>query len=317
MLTVKFLTRTKILINAFATGGKSRQGPTFVECTMRRLPSAPSTSSTLCNRCIRRHPAAPRLNRQSTFLAQHRSQSPSSAQDVSNRRNLSQLAGSIDGYSTSNWNALMHSNPPSETMSPSFPGITHEVLDKLFERSPLWQPIEERAIISPTINSDDPDGVQKYLLQGSPIPKNTVELLTVLDALIAKDDLGRAVMVVASLKKQLDPGTPLSTLVYNKYLEGVISSSIQKSAGIGKAMEWFQEMGKAGVKPDRTTFALLSKSAFSLGSVQDANRAARKVFGLWREQGGEMGDLLCDLMFPQEEIVRSLKVSSKISGVNC
>jgi len=211
----------------------------------------------------------------------------------------------------------MHSNPPSETMSPSFPGITHEVLDKLFERSPLWQPIEERAIISPTINSDDPDGVQKYLLQGSPIPKNTVELLTVLDALIAKDDLGRAVMVVASLKKQLDPGTPLSTLVYNKYLEGVISSSIQKSAGIGKAMEWFQEMGKAGVKPDRTTFALLSKSAFSLGSVQDANRAARKVFGLWREQGGEMGDLLCDLMFPQEEIVRSLKVSSKISGVNC
>lgn len=211
----------------------------------------------------------------------------------------------------------MHSNPPSESITPSFPGITHDVLDKMFERSPLWQPLEERPLISPTINSADPDGVQKYLLQGSPVPKNTVELLTVLDALIAQDDLYRAVMVVASLKKQLDPNTPLSTLVYNKYLEGVISSSIQKNAGMGKAMDWFHEMGADGVKADRTTFALLSKAAFSLGSVQDGNRAARKVFGLWKSQGGEVGDLLCDLMFPQEEVSRSLKVIFNGDSVNC
>ena len=195
---------------------------------------------------------------------------------------------------------------------PSFPGITHDVLDKMFERSPLWQSMGERPLITPTINSADPDGVQKYLLQDSPVPKNTVELLTILDALIAKDDLSRAATVVGSLKRQLDPSTPLSTLVYNKYLEGVVSSSIQKNAGIGKAMEWFQEFGNNGVNADRTTFALLSKASFSLASVQDGNRAARKVFGLWRSQGGEVGDLLCDLMFPQEEISRSLKVSFKM-----
>jgi hypothetical protein len=195
-------------------------------------------------------------------------------------------------------------------MTPSFPGITHDVLDKMFERSPLWQTREERRIISPTINSADPEGIQKYLLSGSPIPKNTVELLTVLDALIARDDLSRAATVVSSLKKHLDPSTPLSTLVYNKYMEGVVSSSIQKSGGVGKAMEWYQEMEKNGVKADRTTFALLSKAAFSLASVTDGNRAARRVFGLWRHQGGQVGDLLCDLMFPQEEILRSLKVHS-------
>src|SRR5579859_7234674 len=201
----------------------------------------------------------------------------------------------------------MHSNPPVGNLDTSFSGITHDVLDKMFERSPLWQSRDERRLITPTITTDA-EGIQKYLLQGSPVPKNTVELLTVLDALIAQDDLGRAAMVVASLKRQLDPSTPLSTLVYNKYLEGVISSSIQNSAGLGKAMDWFHDMTNDGVKADRTTFALLSKAAFSLGSAQDGNRAARKVFGLWRNQGGELGDLLCDLMFPQEEILRSLKV---------
>ena len=178
----------------------------------------------------------------------------------------------------------------------------------MFERSPLWQNREERRIISPTINSGDPEGIQKYLLTGSPVPKNTVELLTVLDALISKDDLARAAVVVASLRKQLEPTAPLSTLVYNKYMEGVVSSSIHNSGGIGRALEWYQEMENNGVKADRTTFALLSKAAYSLGSVADGNRAARKVFKLWRHQGGEVGDLLCDLMFPQEEILRSLKV---------
>jgi hypothetical protein len=202
----------------------------------------------------------------------------------------------------------MHTQPPTGTGTPSFPGISPDVLDKMFESSPLWQNAAERKLISPTINTQDPEGIQKYLLQGSPIPKNTVELLTVLDALIAKDDMGRAATVVASLKRHLDPGAPLSTLVYNKYLEGVISSSIQKNGGVGRAMEWYQEMCDNGVKADRTTFALLSKAAFSLTSLADANRAARKVFGMWTSQGGEVGDLLCDLMFPQEEIVRSLKV---------
>jgi hypothetical protein len=275
---------------------------------MHRLPSAPSPSSSLCARCIRRRPAVPRLHRQSAFLPQHRSQPSSTPTELSSKRNLSQLASPVNSYPGAGWNTLLHSNPPTESISPSFPGITHDVLDKMFERSPLWQTSQERQLISPTINTADPEGVQKYLLQGSPVPKNTVELLTVLDALIAQDDLGRAAMVVASLKKQLDPGTPLSTLVYNKYLEGVISSSIQNSAGIGKAMDWFHDMANDGVKADRTTYALLSKAALSLGSVQDGNRAARKVFGLWRNQGGEIGDLLCDLMFPQEEISRSLKV---------
>jgi len=178
----------------------------------------------------------------------------------------------------------------------------------MFERSPLWQKKEDQQLVSPVLNTGDPEGIQKYLLQGSPIPKNTVDLLTVLDALIAQDNLARAAMVVASLKRQLEPGTPLSTLVYNKYLEGVISSSIQKTAGIGRAMDWFQEMENNGVNGDRTTFALLSKAAFALTSVSDGNRAARKVFGLWRSQGGDIGDLLCDLMFPPEELLRSLKV---------
>jgi len=275
---------------------------------MRRLPSSPSPSSSLCARCIRRNPAVPRLHRQSAFLAQHRSQPSSTPPEPSSKRNLSQLASPVDAFSSASWNTLLHSSPPSDSISPSVQGITHDVLDKMFERSPLWQTSQERQLISPTINTADPEGVQKYLLQGSSVPKNTVELLTVLDALIAQDDLGRAAMVVASLKRQLDPSTPLSTLVYNKYLEGVISSSIQNSAGLGKAMDWFHDMTNDGVKADRTTFALLSKAAFSLGSAQDGNRAARKVFGLWRNQGGELGDLLCDLMFPQEEILRSLKV---------
>src|SRR5579859_2830699 len=201
----------------------------------------------------------------------------------------------------------MHSNPPVGNLDTSFSGITHDVLDKMFERSPLWQSRDERRLITPTITTDA-EGIQKYLLQGSPVPKNTVELLTVLDALIARDDLSRAAMIVASLKRQLEPSTPLSTLVYNKYLEGVVMSSIEKSGGVGNAMEWYQEMTNNGVKPDRTTFALLAKAAYSLASVQDGNRAARRVFGLWRNEGGEIGDLLCDLMFPQEEILRSLKV---------
>jgi hypothetical protein len=201
----------------------------------------------------------------------------------------------------------MHSQPPAGTIAPSFPGITHDVLDKLFEKSPLWQTRDDQRMISPMINSADPEGIQKYLLQGSAVPKNTVELLTVLDALIAQDDLARAATVVASLRRQIDPSTPLSTLVYNKYLEGVVSSTIQNSGGVGKAFEWYREMEKNGVKTDRTTFALLSKAAFSLTSVGDGNRASRKIFGLWRTQGGELGDLLCDLMFPQEEILRSLK----------
>ena len=277
---------------------------------MRRLPPSPSLPSPQgvhCSRCIRKHQVTP-FRRQSAFLATNRSQPQ--ATDVYTKRNLSQLAGPIDLYSASHWNTLMHSQPPTGSITPAFPGITHDVLDKMFERSPLWQTREEQQrLITPTINSADPDGIQKYLLQGSPIPKNTVELLTVLDALIAQDDLSRAATVVASLRRHLDPSTPLSTLVYNKYLEGVvISSTIQNNAGVGKAIEWYQEMERNGVKADRTTFALLSKAAFSLASVSDGNRAARKFFGLWRSQGGEVGDLLCDLMFPQEEILRSLKV---------
>ena len=276
---------------------------------MRRLSlSSPlhSQQGVHCSRCIRKRQLTP-FRRLSAFLASNRSQPPPT--DVYTKRNLSQLAGSVDLYSGSQWNTLMHSQPPTGSITPAFPGITHDVLDKMFERSPLWQTREEQQrLITPTINSDDPDGIQKYLLQGSPIPKNTVELLTVLDALIAQDDLSRAATVVASLRRHLDPSTPLSTLVYNKYLEGVISSTMQNSAGVGKAIEWYQEMEQNGVKADRTTFALLLKAAFSLASVGDGNRAARKFFGLWRSQGGEVGDLLCDLMFPQEEILRSLKV---------
>lgn len=202
----------------------------------------------------------------------------------------------------------MHGNLQPGVLTPTFPGISHDVLDKMFERSPLWQRHDEGQLISPTINVADPGGIHKYLLRGSPIPKNTVDLLTVLDALIAHDDLARAATVIASLRRQLDPCTPLSTLVYNKYLEGLISSSIQNNGGVGKAMEWYQEMDTDGVKPDRTTFALLSKAAFSLASFTDGNRAARKIFGIWKQNGGQVGDLLCDLMFPQEEILRSLKV---------
>ena len=144
-------------------------------------------------------------------------------------------------------------------------------------------------LITPTIDSADPDGIQKYLLQGSPIPKNTVELLTVLDALIAQDDLSRAATVVASLRRHLDPSTPLSTLVYNKYLEGVISSTIQNSAGVGKAMEWYQEMEQNGVKADRTTFALLSKAAFSLASVRRWKSCCSKVFWIMEKSGWRSG----------------------------
>ena len=267
--------------------------------SMRRLPTSSLQSSVgiHCSRCIRhrQYSDAFRL-----------SQSPS--YDVSKKRNLSQLSGSTDTC-RGPFNALLHSHPPTESITSAIPGITHDVLDKMFERSPLWQSPSDQRFIIPSLNSDDPEGVQKYLRQRSSVPKNTVELLTVLDALIAQDDLARAATVVASLRRQLDPNTPLSTLVYNKYLEGVISSSILKSGGIGRAMEWYQEMVKDGVKADRTTFALLAKVAFALASVSDGNRAARKIFGLWRSQGGEVGDLLCDLVFPQEEIIRSLKVS--------
>jgi hypothetical protein len=278
---------------------------------MRRIPPSQSISSSpfLCTRCLQSRRQPTLLRRGSAFLTSTRSPPSTPTTDSSSKRNLSQLAGSVpDVFTTPNWNTLLHTQPPSGAITPSFPGISSDILDKMFESSPLWQSTEERKLISPSINTQDPEDIQKYLLRGSPIPKNTVDLLTVLDALIAKDDMARAVTVVASLKRQLDPGAPLSTLVYNKYLEGVICSSMQKNGGIGRAMEWYQEMNENGVKADRTTFALLSKAAFSLTSVSDANRAARKVFGLWRKQGGEVGDLLCDLMFPQEEIVRSLKV---------
>ena len=76
-----------------------------------------------------------------------------------------------------------------------------------------------------------------------------------------------------------------------------------------ESVEIYVYIDLEALKADRTTFALLSKAAFSLASVADGNRVARKFFGLWRSQGGEVGDLLCDLMFPQEEILRSLKVS--------
>lgn len=277
---------------------------------MRRL-SPSSSGGVLCTRCVRRHrhaePELP-LRRQSAFLASNRPQQPPSSTEVTTKRNLSQLAGPVDYYAGPNFNALMHSQPPSGTFTPAFPGITSDVLDKLFERSPLWQKKDDQRLISPVINTGDPEGIQKYLLQGSPIPKNTVDLLTVLDALIAQDNLARAASVVASLKRQLEPGTPLSTLVYNKYLEGVVSSTIQKNAGVSRAMEWFDEMESNGVNADRTTFALLAKAAFSLKSASDGNRAAKRVFGLWKERGGDVGDLLCDLMFPAEEILRSLKV---------
>lgn len=281
---------------------------------MRRLPpSSPLFPSPIvvCIRCMRRFKPILNPRHQSTFLTSGRSQQQSpSPNDVSAKRSLSQLAGAIDFSSGPNWNALMHSHPPIENLTPTFAGISHDVLDKLFEQSPLWRSHGDKRFITPTISVGDPDGIQKSLLQCSPIPKNTVELLTVLDALIAKDDLGRAAMVVASLKRHLDPSAPLSTLVYNKYLEGVVSSSIEKNAGIGKAMEWYQEMERGGVKADRTTFALLSKAAFSLSSITEGNRAARKIFWLWKSKGGVIADLLCDLMFPQEEVLRSLRVSS-------
>ena len=194
----------------------------------------------------------------------------------------------------------------SETGLSPFQPISQDALDKIFDR---WQPVRvDQGVLSPTLDAGDPQGVQKYLIQGSSVPKTTVDLLTVLDALIDQNDLARAATVLASLRRVLEPSTPLSTLVHNKYLQGIVGASIEKSAGVGKAMDWYQEMIDNGVKADRTTFALLSKAAFMLASVTDGNRAARKIFGLWRSQGGDIGDLLCDLMFPQEEILRSLKV---------
>ena len=279
---------------------------------MRRLRQSPPLTSiqvVYCHRCLIEDRLSLPFRRQSAFLTSSRSLPPSTTTaDVSAKRNLSQLASPGDFYSGPNWNALMHSQPPIGTITPGFSGISRDVLDKMFERSPLWQTRDEQRLISPTLSSANPDGIQKYLLEGSPVPKNTVELLTVLDALISQDDLARAATVVLSLRRQLKPDTPLATLVYNKYMEGVISSTIANSGGFGPAFDWFKEMDKEGVKADRTTFALLSKAAFSLASISDGNRAARKVFGLWRNQGGEVGDLLCDLMFPQEEILRSLKV---------
>jgi len=169
-------------------------------------------------------------------------------------------------------------------------------------------PSDQRPLIRPSITSGDPEGVHKYLLKESSVPQNIIDCLNVLDALVAQDNLVRAANVVASLRRQLDPSSPLSTQVYNKYLEGLVGTSIEQKAGMGRAMEWYREMETNGVKADRTTFALLSKGALSLDSMTDANRSARKIFGIWRNQGGDMGDLLCDGMFPAEEVQRSLKV---------
>jgi hypothetical protein len=279
---------------------------------MHRLPSLPKPPSSrhVCIRCLVRRQISPPLRRPSAFLASTRSVNPpSQTPEVSPRRNLSQLAGVDSVFSPPAWNSLMSPTPSSDNgLLPAFQPVNQDVLDKIFER---WQPTRiEEGLISPTLDSSDPEGIQKYLIQGSSIPQNTVELLTVLDALIDQDDLPRAATVLASLKRVLDPSTPLSTLVYNKYMEGIVAATLQKNAGVGKAMDWFREMVDNGVKADRTTFALLSKAAFSLNSVMDGNRAARKVFGLWRSQGGDVGDLLCDIMFPQEEILRSLKVYS-------
>jgi hypothetical protein len=286
---------------------------------MRRISSAPLRSSPMqCVRCLRRQRLAvrqrPLQRRESAFLAcstppRERSPPPPAPSDVTAKRNLSQAALAIDYYSGPGLNELMHWQQPASPTAPDIPGITHDVLDKVFERSPLWHP-HEQPLLAPVMNTGDPHGIQKYLLKGSPIPKNTVELLTVLDVLIAREDLARAAMIVSSLKRQLDPGTPLSTLVYNKYLEGIISSSIKNSAGFDRADRWFKEMEGDGVSSDRTTFALLSKAAFSLSSIPDGNRAAKKYFQLWKGKGGEIGDLLCDLMFPQEEVLRSLTVWS-------
>jgi len=270
-----------------------------------------------CVRCLRRqrlallqqqehqHPFHQR--RQSAFLAgsnkQHRERSAVSASDVAAKRGLSQAAAAID---VSSGPSLIWQQSTSPN-TPSIPGISHDVLDKLFERSPLYHP-GEHPLLTPTMNIGDSHGIQKYLLKRSPVPQKTVELLTVLNFLISRDDLARAAMIVSSLRRQVDPNTPLSTVVYNKYLEGIISSTIHHAAGFDKADQWFSDMVRDGVKPDRTTFALMLKAAFSLSSIPDGNRAARKYFQLWNEAGGELADLLCDFQFPQEEILRSLTV---------
>jgi len=267
-----------------------------------------------CVRCLRRqrlavlqHQQPFHQRRQSAFLAgsnqQHRERSAPSASDVVAKRSLSQAAAAID---VSSGPSLIWQQSASPT-TPSIPGISHDVLDKLFERSALYHP-GEHPLLTPTMNVGDSHGIQKYLLKRSPVPQKTVELLTVLNFLISQDDLARAAMIVSSLRRQIDPNTPLSTVVYNKYLEGIISSTIHNAAGFDKADRWFSDMVRDGVKPDRTTFALMLKAAFLLSSMPDGNRAARKYFQLWKEAGGEVADLLCDFQFPQEEILRSLTV---------
>ena len=286
---------------------------------MRRL-SRPllSSSPVQCVRCLRRQRLAllqqqgqqlpVQQRRLSAFLAgnnqQHRERSVPSASDFAAKRSLSQASAAIDIFSGP---SLIWQQSASPT-TPSIPGISHDVLDKLFERSPLYHP-GEHPLLTPTMHAGDSHGIQKYLLKQSPVPQKTVELLTVLNFLIGQEDLGRAAMIVSSLRRQVDPNTPLSTVVYNKYLEGIISSTVQNAAGFDKADRWFSDMVRDGVNPDRTTFALMLKAAFSLSSMADGNRAARKYFQLWKEAGGEVADLLCDFQFPQEEILRSLTVS--------
>jgi hypothetical protein len=202
----------------------------------------------------------------------------------------------------------MHWQQPAVPTPPPIPGIAHDVLDELFPRSSLWRPLDQ-PLLAPTMNSADPHGIHKYLVD-SPVPKSTVELLTMLNLLIGKEDLARAAMIVSTLKRQVDAKTPLATVVHNKYLEGIISCAIHNSAGIDQAERWFDEMESDRVKHDRTTFALMLRAAFSLSSMSSGNRAAKRYFQLWKKRGGDIGDLLCDFQYPQEEILRSLTVLS-------
>jgi hypothetical protein len=267
------------------------------------IPSRTS-KSLICVQCaLRRRIAFPR--RQSAFLAIQRT----------GKRNLSAMAGTnIDSLSTPTWLSSSGSVVPLPRQGSPINDITQDLLDRLYTPFPLERP--SPGLIAPQINTSDPEGIQQFLIQGTSLPKNTVELLTLLDALVAQEDLVRAAKVVVSLNRQLNMATPLATLVYNKYLQGVVSTILAKNAGLGKAMDWYEQMVQVGVTPDRTTFALLAQAAYSLVSVTDGNRAAKKVFQLWLGQGGDMGELLSDILFPQKEIVRSLKVLFVVVGVN-
>lgn len=135
--------------------------------------------------------------------------------------------------------------------------------------------------------------------------------LATFEACVRVERLARAQSLLLQLSSELPHDSPQLLNAHNLFLEGLIKRlRANEGSDMTLVFRWFDEkvVGKFGIKPNSTTFALLLSATLSVKDKTLAQKTAQFYMNMWVEEGHSEEKIFSNPHLTREDVEAVRKV---------